>query len=100
MTCLFLYLHALLCGKPEYTVFGKSVYIYFDSVIRCLCWFQGRDTTPEEQRVKFVKLASKMKSHPDFKEKYAEDPDEQNRDIAFRKIFDDVMSRQRKSGEH
>lgn len=60
-------------------------------------WFQGWDTTPEEQRVKFVSLASKMKSHPDFVEKYAENPDAQNRDIAFRKIFDDVMSQQRKS---
>jgi len=60
-------------------------------------WFQGWDATPEEQRVRFVNLAAKMKSHPDFKEKYSENPDAQNRDIAFRKIFDDVMSQQRKS---
>ncbi len=38
-----------------------------------------------------------MRAHPDFKEKYSENPDIQNRDIAFRKIFDDVMAKQRKS---
>jgi type I restriction enzyme R subunit len=60
-------------------------------------WFQGWEATPEEQRVKFVSLAHNMRLHPDYKEKYAENTDEQNRDIAFRKIFDDVMSKQRKS---
>ncbi len=37
-----------------------------------------------------------MREHPDFKTKYAENPDTQNRDMAFRKIFDDVMGKQRK----
>jgi type I restriction enzyme, R subunit len=32
-----------------------------------------------------------------FKQKYAENPDVQNREIAFRKIFDDVMAKQRKT---
>lgn len=59
-------------------------------------WFQGWDATPEEQRVKFITLAQSMRSHPDFKEKYSENTDSQNREIAFRKIFDDVMSKQRK----
>lgn len=60
-------------------------------------WFQGWEATPEEQRVKFVSLAHSMRSHPDFKEKYSENADTQNREIAFKKIFDDVMSKQRKS---
>jgi len=60
-------------------------------------WFQGWEATPEEQRVKFVNLAQSMRAHPDFKEKYSENPDAQNRDIAFRKIFDDVMAKQRKN---
>ena len=38
-----------------------------------------------------------MRSHPDFKEKYSENPDVQNREIAFRKIFDEVMGKQRKN---
>jgi len=60
-------------------------------------WFQGWEATPEEQRVKFVNLAQSMKAHPDYKEKYSENSDIQNREIAFKKIFDDVMSKQRKS---
>lgn len=60
-------------------------------------WFQGWEATPEEQRVKFINLAQKMKEHPDFQEKYANNTDSQNRDIAFNKIFDDVMGKQRKN---
>lgn len=60
-------------------------------------WFQGWEATPEEQRVKFVNIAQSMRNHPDFKEKYAENPDAQNRDIAFIKIFEDVMAKQRKT---
>lgn len=60
-------------------------------------WFQGWEATPEEQRVKFVQLAQRMRAHPDFKDKYAENGDLQNREIAFMRIFDDVMAKQRKS---
>ncbi len=60
-------------------------------------WFQGWEATPEEQRVKFVHLALSMRTHPDFKEKYSENADTQNREIAFKKIFDEVMAKQRKS---
>ncbi len=59
-------------------------------------WFQGWEATPEEQRAKFVNLAKNMQTHPDFKAKYAENTDIQNRDIAFDKIFTDIMSKQRK----
>ena len=60
-------------------------------------WFQGWEATPDEQRAKFVNLAQKMKEHNDFKEKYADNSDLQNRDIAFNKIFDEVMGKQRKN---
>ena len=60
-------------------------------------WFQGWEATPEEQRTKFVNLAKNMQTHPDYKEKYSENTDIQNREIAFKKIFDDVMSKQRKN---
>jgi len=60
-------------------------------------WFQGWDATPEEQRERFINLAKNIKAHPDFKVKYADNADTQNRDIAFRKIFEDVMSKQRKT---
>ncbi|MCY7327589.1 MAG: type I restriction endonuclease subunit R, partial [Saprospiraceae bacterium] len=62
-----------------------------------LRWFQGWDATPDEQRVKFVNIAQKMRSHPDFKTKYAGNPDAQNADIAFRQMFEDVMSKERKN---
>jgi type I restriction enzyme, R subunit len=60
-------------------------------------WFQGWEATPEEQRVKFVNIAQSMRAHPDFKKKYEENMDAQNREIAFRKIFEEVMSKQRKN---
>ncbi|MEI7676669.1 MAG: type I restriction endonuclease subunit R [Bacteroidales bacterium] len=60
-------------------------------------WFQGWDVTPEEQRVKFVNLAKNIQAHPDFKSKYSDNGDVQNREIAFKKIFDEVMSKQRKN---
>lgn len=60
-------------------------------------WFQGWEATPEEQRVKFVNLAQSMRAHPDFKDKYEDNTDSQNRDIAFMKIFDEVIAAQRKS---
>lgn len=47
--------------------------------------------------MKFVNLAQKLRAHPDFKEKYAENPDPQNADIAFRKMFDEVMAKERKN---
>jgi type I restriction enzyme R subunit len=60
-------------------------------------WFQGWEATPDEQRVKFVNIAQSMQAHPDFNEKYSDNPDTQNRDFAFLRIFDDVMSKQRKT---
>jgi type I restriction enzyme, R subunit len=60
-------------------------------------WFQGWEATPEEQRVKFVNIAQSMRAHPDFKEKYSENPDAQNRDYAFLRIFEEVMAKQRKT---
>lgn len=59
-------------------------------------WFHGWDATPEEQRVKFVSLAKSIQAHPDYLEKYSGNSDAQNREIAFKKIFDDVMAQQRK----
>ena len=60
-------------------------------------WFQGWEATPDEQRTKFLNLAQKMSEHNDFKEKYADNTDSQNREIAFARIFDDVMGKQRKN---
>lgn len=60
-------------------------------------WFQGWEATPDEQRVKFVSLAQHIKAHPDYKEKFSENTDTINREIAFGQIFNDVMAKQRKN---
>ena len=60
-------------------------------------WFQGWSATPEEQRVKFVNLAESIRSHPDFETKYKNNDDKQNRELAFKKIFKDVMTNNRRN---
>ena len=60
-------------------------------------WFQGWEATPEDQRIKFISLSKHIQDHPDFKTKVAENKDEQNRELAFKKILDDVMSKQRRN---
>ena len=60
-------------------------------------WFQGWDATPEEQRVRFINMAQKMKEHPDFQSKYVDNPDTHTRDLAYVKIFDEVMNKQRRN---
>jgi len=59
-------------------------------------WFQGWEATPEEQRVKFLNIVDSVKAHPDFEEKFNENPDPYSRNIAFDKIMKDVMLRRRK----
>ncbi len=61
------------------------------------CWFQGWSATPEEQRVKFVNIADSIKVHPDFEEKYKNNQDTHNRQLAFQKIFEEVMLKNRRN---
>ncbi len=60
-------------------------------------WFQGWSATPEEQRVKIIHLANSIKAHPDFSDKYKNNPDTTNREIAFAKIFEEVMLKNRQN---
>lgn len=60
-------------------------------------WFQGWSATPEEQRVKFINIADSIKAHPDFKEKYQDNKDTHNRELAFEKIFEEVMLKNRRN---
>lgn len=59
-------------------------------------WFQGWEATPEDQRVKFISLSKSIQAHPDYKLKVQQNTDDQNRELALKKILDDVMSQQRK----
>lgn len=60
-------------------------------------WFQGWEATPEDQRIKFITLTKYIQAHPDYQTKVAENSDVANKDLAFRKILDEVMSKQRKT---
>jgi len=59
-------------------------------------WFQGWSATPEEQRIKFINIAESIKAHRDFQHKYENNPDPQNRNLAFEKMLQDVMLQRRK----
>lgn len=69
-----------------------------DEIIRTFNerWFQGWDATPEDQRVKFVSVSKSIQAHPDFQSKVADNMDPQNRELALKKILDEVMNQQRK----
>lgn len=60
-------------------------------------WFQGWSATPEEQRIKFINIAQSIKDHPDFESKYKNNQDPHNRELAFEKIFEDVMLKHRRT---
>lgn len=59
-------------------------------------WFHGWDATPEDQRIRFVQVSKQIQAHPDFESKYAQNPDIQNRDLALKKIINEVLAKQRK----
>lgn len=59
-------------------------------------WFQGWEATPDDQRIKFISISKHVQAHPDYEMKVAKNQDQQNRDLAFKKILDDVMAQQRK----
>lgn len=59
-------------------------------------WFQGWSATPDEQRVKLINISESIKQHPDFETKYAKNPDPHNKELAFEKIFKEIMLQRRK----
>jgi type I restriction enzyme R subunit len=59
-------------------------------------WFQGWSATPEEQRVKFLSIVQSVQEHPDYREKYDQNPDPFAREIAFEKIVNEVLLKRRK----
>jgi len=72
---------------------GDEAHDPLDDIIKSFNerWFQGWGATPEEQKMKFINLADNIKAHPDFKEKFQNNQDTYNRDLAFEKIFTDVI---------
>jgi type I restriction enzyme R subunit len=80
-------------------VFDDEDKNYLDTIINSFNekWFQGWDATPEEQRIRFINIVNKIKEHPDFKNKYANNPDTHTKNLAYQEIFKDIMSKQRQS---
>lgn len=84
--------------NPRGTHGGEEEKDPLDEIIKSFNerWFHGWDATPEDQRVKFITISRHIQAHPDFKAKVADNKDLQNRDLAFKKILDEVMGQQRK----
>ncbi len=59
-------------------------------------FFSGWDATPEEQRVKILSIARYVKENPKYKEQVENNPDEQNRLIAFKELIKQAMIQRRK----
>lgn len=59
-------------------------------------WFHGWEATPEDQKVKFIQVSKHIQAHPDFQSKFADNPDVQNRDLALKKMIEEVLAQQRR----
>lgn len=59
-------------------------------------WFQGWEDTPDSQRVKLLDMSRQIIAHKDFKAKYADNPDQQNRDFAFEQMTREMMNNSRR----
>jgi len=70
-----------------------------DEIIRTFNerWFQEWGATPDEQRIKLINFADSICAHPDFEEKYRDNHDAHNRELAFEKIFEEVMLKNRRN---
>lgn len=69
-----------------------------DSIIEAFNekWFHGWEATPEEQRVKFINLMDKVKTHDDFQTKYKDNNDSHTRRLALEKMVAEVMNKERR----
>ena len=56
-----------------------------DEIIRVFNerWFQDWSATPDEQRVKFINITERIRSHKDFEQKYQNNPDIHTRELAW-----------------
>lgn len=59
-------------------------------------WFSGVEGSAEEKKIKLIYLQKKFQAHPDFEKKVLENKDSHTKDLAIKKIMDEVMAKQRK----
>jgi type I restriction enzyme R subunit len=60
-------------------------------------WFQKWGDAPEDQKIRLIRIAQKMKEHPDLQSKYIDNPDEHTKELAYNKIITEVMNQERRS---
>jgi type I restriction enzyme, R subunit len=59
-------------------------------------WFSAWDATPEEQRVKLIKIIEHVQGSAAYKAQVLDNPDEQNREIALRSLISAAVGKERK----
>jgi type I restriction enzyme R subunit len=59
-------------------------------------WFSNWNATPDDKRQLYYTFTERIQSHPDYESKYVNNPDSYTRDLAYKKIFDDVALSLRK----
>ncbi|MDP3851101.1 MAG: type I restriction endonuclease [Luteolibacter sp.] len=59
-------------------------------------WFSAWPATPEEQRIKLVKLLEHVQHSAAYTEQVEGNPDEQNRDLALRSLIGSAVNKERK----
>ena len=75
-------------AKQFVKIYGQmaSIMPYEIEIWEKLFWF-----------LKFLNIADRIKAHPDFEEKYKNNQDGQNRELAFEKIFEEVILKNRRN---
>ncbi len=59
-------------------------------------WFADWEATPEDKRQVYETFTQRIADHPDYQQKYVDNLDPYTRELAFKKIFDDVALSMRK----
>jgi type I restriction enzyme, R subunit len=59
-------------------------------------FFSGWDETHHEQRVRIISITRNIIQNPQFKNQFENNPDEQNRNIAFKQLMNQAMIQRRK----
>lgn len=59
-------------------------------------WFADWDATPEDKRQVYETFTQRIVEHPDYQAKYVDNPDSYTRELAYKKIFDEVALSMRK----
>jgi len=59
-------------------------------------WFADWEATPEDKRQVYETFTQRIADHPDYQQKYVDNLDPYTRELAYKKIFDDVALSMRK----